>query len=483
MKYISHPLLLVCLCSSILAHAVQSDSHTPPNLIVLFIDDMGYGDPGSYGGDLVPTPGIDRLAEEGVRATAGYVTSSNCAPSRHALLTGSYQQRFGIYTNRDTFQNMPGERVPRNHLLLPQVLGEAGYVTGHIGIWNVRRDADVFFDEIYSPMDWGADFFPDENGKYPGVWQLWPYDKASRDYGWGPVREGDEYLTDRLGREAVEFIDAHAEKTFFLHFAPNALHSPLMAKKEHRDKVAHIESEPLQLYAAMLISLDENIIRILDALDDHGISDNTLVYLASDNGASYGYRVNWPEHWDRVMLGSVGKLSGRKGQFREGGLRVPYLMRWPNVLPAGKVYDQPVSTMDVYPTFIAAAGVEIPDETVLDGVNLLPYFLGEKSTVPHDELYWLGQNKASGAVRKGDWKLLIASSGEQTQLFNLREDPAESNDLTANNLELAAELLSAWQAFSDRMPDSFYDRYRAAKAAYEATYDSPPRALHKINKE
>jgi arylsulfatase A-like enzyme len=457
----------------------RPESNPPPNLILIYVDDMGYGDVSSYGGDLgIATPGIDRLAHEGVRATDGYVTAPICGPSRYGIMTGAYQQRFGQHTGRDAFSNQPGDRVPRSHLLLPEALRQSGYTTGMVGKWNLKSDARIWFDEVYSLMDWGADFFPDENGIYPGVWQRWPYDKASRDYGWGPLREGDEYLTDRLGRESVEFIENNAEKPFFLYLAPNAPHSPLQAKKEHRSQVAHLDSEPLQLYAAMVLSIDENVARILDTLDRLELTENTLVVFSSDNGPSNAYNVGWPEHWETVLLGSTGEFTGHKARFREGGIRVPYILRWPAGLPSGEVYERPISTLDVYPTFCAAAEIEIPEETNLDGVNLLPYLRGEKDEAPHEKLYWF-QNDL-GAVRYGNWKLLIERRNQPPALYDLKNDPAESTDLSEENPELFARLYADWRAFADQMPPNWASQYEAAQEAFREQEERPdPRRLHR----
>lgn len=461
---------------------VEAEIPAGPNFVIIFVDDLGYGDPSSYGGELFQTPAIDRLAEEGVRATAGYVTSPNCSPSRHGIMSGAYQQRFGVESNRDSWQNMPGIRIPLEQVMLPQALRNAGYVAGHVGIWNIKSDVRIWFDEVYSPMDWGADFWPDEDGRYIGVWQRNPYERAGRDYGFGPVREGDEYLTDRLGREAVEFIENNAHHPFFLHFAPNAVHSPLQAKREHLDQVAHIESEPLRIYAAMVLSLDENIGRILDALDRTGVADNTFVVFASDNGPSGPYQESWPEHWEEdVLLGSLGKLSGRKGRFREGGIRVPYILKWPGVLPAGVDYHEPISTLDVYPTFAAAASYEIPEGTVIDGVNLIPYLTGAETGAPHEALFWSGQNRARGAVRMGDWKLLMDSAAAPPSLHNLRDDPAEAEDRSSEYPEIWSELYTAWVHFQYEMPDSYWDRYHATRDAYDAMLASGPRALHELD--
>jgi arylsulfatase A-like enzyme len=455
-----------------------------PNFVIIFIDDMGYGDPSSYGGTMIETPGMDRLAAEGVRATAGYVTSPVCGPSRHGLLSGAYQQRFGIEANTDGFDNMPGIRIPRSHTTMPEAFRLAGYRTAHIGVWNLTTDPRVWFDEVYSHITFGADYFPDDTGHYPGVDRRSRWDRGARDYGFGPVNPGDEYLTDRLGREAVEFIEDNADQPFFLYFASNAVHSPFHAKAEHREAVAHIESEALQVYAAMLLSLDENVGHILDALDRMGIADNTVVFLASDNGPSGPVQDGWPDHWEEdITMGSQGHFSGRKASFRDGGIRIPFLLRWPGKFPAGKVFDEPVTTLDIYPTFAAAASISIPEETTIDGVNLLPYLRDGQPGPVERKLFWSGSDRASGAMRMGDWKLLFSAANAPPSLHHLINDPAEQVDLIAQYPEIWSEMYTAWVRLQNKMPNSFRSRYAAQREAHQQRLVRGPRALHDLDEE
>jgi arylsulfatase A-like enzyme len=234
----------------------------------------------------------------------------------------------------------------------------------------------------------------------------------------------------------------------------------------------------LQLYAAMVLSIDENVARILEALDRLELTENTVVMFISDNGPSYSYNVGWPEHWERQLLGTAGELSGRKGNFGEGGIRVPYLIRWPAALPAGKVYEEPISTLDVYPTFCAAAGVGIPEEMNLDGVNLLPYLQGEEGGAPHDQLYWFQSDR--GALREGDWKLHVATANRPPRLHNLKEDPGELRDLAEENVEVYERLQNDWKTFAAELPLSWATRYEAAGRAFREGRDDPPRPLHQL---
>lgn len=419
-----------------------------PNIILIFADDLGYGDVGCYGGKLVPTPAIDSLARDGVRCTDGYVTSPVCAPSRCGIMTGAYNQRFGMQWNEDRRKYSVGE-----HRLLPQALKAAGYRTGHIGKWNIPVDARECFDEVYDLIDWEADYFPNQDGHYVGVDSPTEFASSKVQGVWGPERPGEEYLTDRIGRHAVEFIEKHRGEPFFLYLAFNAVHSPWHGKAAERGRFDHIKPEPLDYYAAMVASLDENIGRVLDVLKTGGLAEDTLVVFTSDNGPAMGSPriVVWPEHWpSAVLVGSAGPLNGHKAQFFEGGIREPLILRWPARLKAGEVYRQMVSTMDLYPTFLAAAGAPVPEGTKLDGVNLLPHLVGEQPAAPHDILFW--KKDEQGAVRSGDWKLLINADPKMRQLFDLATDIGETQDLAGQRPELVERLHRAWLDWSAALP-------------------------------
>ncbi len=413
-----------------------------PNIVLIFADDMGYGDTGCYGGKLVPTPAIDSLARDGVRCTDGYVTAPVCAPSRCGIMSGAYNQRFGMQWNDDRKKYSLGQ-----HKLMPQALRAAGYVTGHIGKWNIPVDPKECFDEIYDLIDWEADYFPDKTGHYHGVDSETEFASSKVQGVWGPERAGDEYLIDRIGRHAVEFIEKHKRgaKPFFLYLAFNAVHSPFQAKKEVQARYAHL-TPPLNFYAPMIASLDENIARVLAVLPD-----DTFVAFTSDNGPAKAGAQVWPEGWSKdIIAGSAGTLRGHKAEFYEGGIREPFILRWPARFKAGQVYRQPVSTMDLYPTFCAAAGAPVPNGTKLDGVNLLPFLIGEQSGAPHKILFW--KNGDNGAVREGDWKLLLSVQEPKRQLFNLADDIGERRDLAAEKPDLAARLHKAWLDWSAVLP-------------------------------
>lgn len=436
------------------APAWSADAKQPPNIVLILADDLGYGDVGCYGGSTVPTPAIDSLAHDGVRCTAGYVTAPVCGPSRMGLLTGSYQQRFGCQWNEDLWSTVRSKlQLPAAHASLPEALRAGGYVTGHLGKWNFPRETSSAFDEARDVMDWEGDYFPNETGHYIGVDNPDEHASGKVQGVWGPQRADDEYLTDRIGRHAVEFITKHKARPFFLYLAFNAVHSPWQAKTADRQRFGHITPPPLDYYAAMLASLDENIGRVLAALKANDLERNTLVVFTSDNGPAQGgpFIKGWRDDWPKsVLVGSAGGLRGHKAQFFEGGLREPFVLRWPAGLPAAKVYGQPVSTMDLYATCCDAAGVKPPQGTKLDGVSLLPYLRGENSGPPHETLFWKWGSQ--GAVRQGNWKLVISPWKPQRQLFNLADDESESRDLAGEKPELVEQLYSAWTRWSAPFP-------------------------------
>lgn len=451
----------------------ESNTENPPNIIFILADDMGYGDVGSYGDtNLVPTPNIDRLAKEGVRFTDGYVTAPLCAPARYGLLTGVYQQKFGVRWNVDAAldlsqygveETQEKTRIRKPIEVISEPLERAGYSSVMLGKWNLMKYPKTTFDESYSVMHFVGDYFQDENGNYKGV-DGEPSDHEKSRAFWGPTdRDGDEYLTDRIGRQATEYINEHKDDPFFMYVAFNAPHTPLHAKKEHQKQVEHLDSEALKLYGAMQISMDENIGKILDALDKHKLTENTIVAFLSDNGATFAYPVNWPEDWEKELLGSNGNLRGHKAQMYEGGIRIPFIMRYPKELKAGQVYSEPVSALDLYPTFCDAAGAVPNHKDELDGVNLIPYLQGKENGSPHDVLYWYGENK--GAIRQGDYKYYNYKG--QGELYNLADDISETTDLSAQLPEIKQQLEEKYQAFINSLPPPVnpnrYDKFNPDK--------------------
>jgi arylsulfatase A-like enzyme len=374
-------------------------------------------------------------------------------------MSGAYQQRFGCYWNPHSRGTVLGAQR-----LMPQVLKTAGYATALIGKWNIAVDPATVFDEVHSVMDWEGDYFPDAGGIYKGV--NGGVD-SSKTWKWGPEREDDEYLTDRLGRHATEFIARHAQARapFFLYVAFNAPHSPLQAKKAYRERFAHIPDEPRKLYAAMVASLDENVGRILDELERRGVVDRTMVAFVSDNGPARGGFRGYPEGFDKVVLGSTAGKRGQKGSVYQGGPSVPFILRWPAALRPGTVRAESVSTLDLLPTFAAAARATVPATNHSDGVNLLPFLTGENTGEPHDILFWW--NLQFAAVIQGEWKLVLNVNPESRELYHLAADPNETTDVISQHPGRAEQLFRAWQSWSQQMPPPPPVRTRSRQQADE----------------
>ena len=443
-----------------------------PNIIFILADDMGYGDAGCYGNsNLVSTPNIDRLSNEGVRFTDGYVTAPISAPARYGVLTGVYQQKFGVRWNIDAaldlsqhgiIESEEENRIKKPIEIISEPLERAGYKSVVLGKWNLIGYPKTTFDESYSVMHFVGEYFKDKNGNYKGVDGIRANHEKSKAL-WLSDKEGGEYLTDRIGRQASEYIDRNKNNPFFMYVAFNAPHTPLHAKEAHKSQVSHLKTDAQKLYGAMQISMDENIGKILNTLDKNGLTENTLVAFLSDNGASFAYPVNWPKNWEKEMLGSNGVLRGHKSQMYEGGIRVPFIIRYPKVLKGGKVYSKPVSALDLYPTFCEVANALPNHQNILDGVNLIPYIQGNKEGNPHDILYWFGSNK--GAVRQGDYKYYNYKG--QSELYNLKEDLSESNDLSSVMPDIKQKMEQEYYSFIGSLPPPInpnrYDKFNPDK--------------------
>jgi arylsulfatase A-like enzyme len=428
-----------------------------PNLVIILADDMGYGDIACYGSPDVPTPHIDSLAKGGTRFTDGYVSCAVCSPSRAALLTGRYQQRFG-----HEFNSGPAEReaqvnfgLPADARILPQYLKPHGYRSAAIGKWHLGirpgyHPLDRGFDEFYGFLTGGNAFI---TKRTPGA-------RAAGSDGAGPsipeqrrdpilrnrqtVNE-DRYLTEAFGAEAVRFIDRNHTNPFFLYLAFNAIHTPLHATERYLDRFAGIKNEKHRMLAAMTAALDDAVGAVMAKLRERGTEKDTLVFFLSDNGCP-------------VMTGAGTNrpLNGEKVTYYEGGIRVPFIAYWPGRVPAGKVYGQPAVSRDIVPTFLSAAGAQ-PRDTNFDGVDLLPWLNGRNGT-PHDALFWRGGR--GRAARMGNWKL-VEFGDRYSRLYDLSKDIGEKEDLSAQHPDQVRGLREAWKAWSAQMkPAAWPPRYR-----------------------
>lgn len=451
-----------------------------PNIVILLADDLGYGETGCQGNPEISTPHIDSLAKDGIRFTAGYVTASYCSPSRAALLTGRYQTRFGYEYNPVGAENEdPRVGLPANETTVAEHLRRAGYATALIGKWHLggspaqhpqRRGFDEFFGflhegHFYAPSPWrGLTTFlrrralPDggqgrwSNAAGAIIWSTHmghdepPYDANN------PVLRGSQpvteplYLTDAFTREAIDFIERHKGQPFFLHLAYNAVHSPLQAADPWMERFAHVEDVHRRVFAAMLGNLDDSVGRVLDKLRREELDERTLVFFLSDNGGP-----------TRELTSSNAPLRGGKGSVYEGGIRVPFLMRWNRVLPPGRAYDHPVISTDIFATAAAISGLKTSPNRPLDGVNLLPHLRGETDASPHETLFW--RMGARTALRHGDWKI-IRQRGETFELYNLRKDIGETTDLASTEPEKLIELTRLWERTNSEMAEPLWRRDR-----------------------
>lgn len=400
----------------------------PPNVVILVADDAGYADFSFNGCKEWQTPNIDRIAIEGVRCTDGHVSGFVCSPTRAGLLTGRYQQRFGHEFNPPP-EYSETNGLPTDETTFADLMKQTGYRTAAFGKWHLG------YAPKFNPVERG---FDDYYGFLQGSRTYWPIKGNQLNemlQGRKPVEEKFEYMTDELGRATSEYIGQHKDAPFFLYVCFNAVHSPLQAKEEDLARFAHIQDETRRKLAAMTLALDRAVGNILGALDTNGLAGNTLVAFISDNGG--------PES---VNASDNGPLRGVKGNPFEGGMRVPFALRWPAKLPKGTTYDKPVIALDLLPTALAAAGATAAPPKPLDGVNLLPYLTGEETGRPHETLYWrIGQNKA---VRDGDLKL-VYFQGEGPMLFDLANDLGEEKDLATSRPQDAKRLgtkLAAWEA-------------------------------------
>lgn len=431
-----------------------------PNIIIILADDMGYGDVGYHGIEDVCTPNIDALAAGGVRFSQGYVTASVCGPSRCGLLTGVYQQRLGCAENppEKGFPDSLRSRragLPASQPILPEMLATAGYHCGIVGKWHLGLDEDKRplkrgFDEFYGFLNGAHSYY--ESGmkfaKNPGLWPIFRGDK--------PVKfEG--YLTDVFTDEAVDFIKRNSSKPFFLYLSYNAVHGPWQVPDAYVKRLAHIPGEHRRFFAAMVLAMDDGIGRISKTLTDAGLDENTVIIFVSDNGTPYGQkRVGSPES-PRDCMSSTGPLRGFKGDTYEGGIRVPFVIRWPGRLPAGKQYDLPVSTIDVTPTLTAYLGIDRGEEGFgYDGVDLMPYLTGKGKDRPHEIMYW--RRDDDYAIRRGDWKLAFndgrPTGPKRCELFNLADDMGEQHDLSRERPEIVGQLQRLFDAWDSKLPDS-----------------------------
>ncbi len=446
-------------------------SSDKPNLIIIFIDDMGFNDVSTYGGGLAngqfKTPNIDQLAAEGVLCTNGYSANAVCSPSRASLLTGRYSTRFGyeftpsgssmaknlaesskndlhpaIYDAEKEKSLIPYQQmgVPESEIMLPELLKTQGYHNVHIGKWHLGETEQFIpinqgFDEsLYLPT--GGLFLPEDD---PNVVNkkldfssidktLWASLKYKAKFNDRVEVTPKGYLTNYFTDQAVEVIEKNKNRPFFLYMAYWGVHTPLQAYKEYFDQLDYIENHTERVHAAMVMAVDKGVGRIKQALKDNGIADNTMIVFSSDNGS--------PSYLGLPNVNNP--YRGWKLTYFEGGVHIPYIVHYPEKIPTGKTYDKRVSNLDIYSTFAAVAGATLPNDRIIDGVNLMPFLNGANKENPHDNLHFkIGTNSV---IIKEGWKLYIDYLQNKKWLFNLNTDPTEQNNLAEKETKTVEEL-------------------------------------------
>ena len=435
---------------------VQSSFAGPqPNIVLFLIDDLGWKDVGCYGSDYYKTPNIDRLAAQGVRFTNGYAACAVCSPTRAAILTGKYPARLMLTEWLPSGRWNPKAKLrsgrflralPLEEITLAEALRKGGYRTLHIGKWHLGGppfslpvqhgfDVNVGGSEHGAP---GHYFYP-----YMGNWKIPTTNERVQKITLPNGKEG-EYLTDRLTSEALALIEQDHEKPFFLHFSHYAVHTPFQAKDnitKKYEKIPEAKRQGKPIYAAMVQSVDESVGRVMDALKKLKKLDNTLVIFTSDNGGFAKATNHAP-------------LRGNKGSYYEGGIRVPFIIRWSGVAKSGHVSDVPVISMDLYPTCLTAAGLPPHPAQHRDGLDLLPLVNGS-GTLKRDALHWHyphynshPSSVPSSVLRKGNWKLIETFDPEGVELYHLGRDLSETTNLAARESAKLEELrreLNDWR--------------------------------------
>ena len=481
----------------------QPPDRRAPNIVVIMADDLGINDVTAHGGGLaalgVPTPHIDSIARDGVRFDRGYAGSAVCTVSRAALMTGRYPWRFGVeftptpgamarvaaqlYADPNQLRSVIVDKalaanakdfndlgMPPNEQTLAELLKARGYHTLHIGKWHLgstpeMRPNNQGFDETLF-MESGL-YLPRKDPNVVNSMQafdpidrfLWPNMRFGVSYNGGNWFEPARYLTDYFTDEAVAAIGRNRHRPFFLFLAHWGVHTPLQASKADYDALANITDHRQRVYAAMVRSVDRSVGRVLKALSDAGLDDNTIVIFTSDNGA--------PNY---IGLPDLNKpYRGWKLTLFEGGVRVPYVARWPARIPAGTRYSAPMSHIDILPTMAAAAGSPLPTDRVIDGVNLLPFLAKGSPPPPSRPLFW--RDGAYRTVQDEGWKLIVAGRPARSWLFDLNTDPTERVDLASREPQKLAKLKSLLDLHHARMPAPLWPSFIELPVSIDKTLD------------
>jgi arylsulfatase A-like enzyme len=469
MRSVLFPLLLLTACGTAAGTVAETATAPtpvtapgrPPNVILIFVDDMGYGDLSVYGNTRIQTPNIDRLAREGIRFTQYYANSPICSPSRVALTTGTYPSRWRIHSflearQRNAARGMADYLNPEAPTLARTLQG-AGYATGHFGKWHMGGGRDV--GDAPPPQAYG---FDESITSFEGLGDryLWHDDlnEQSARLGRGTIRRAEKREMTRIYVDhAIDFMRRHQNQPFYINVWPDDVHDPfhpdsIQAEQDNDVARNHYEKK----FFAVLAEMDRQLGRLFDEVSRLGLEKETIIVLTSDNGPT-----DWPYYYQEGVEppGSSGPFRGRKWSLYEGGIREPLIVRWPDRTPAGAIDDQTVlAAMDLFPSLADLAGVALPRDERLDGEIMSPALLG-KPVRRLTPIFWYYPNDMRPgnpefltpklAVRDGRWKLLVEEDGTGAQLFDLQADAAETSNLADRHPALAGllrEKVLAWHA-------------------------------------
>jgi len=488
--------------------ATASDDPQPPNIVLIVVDDLGFNDITFYGGGIaggsVPTPNIDSIASQGIHFPNGYAGNASCAPSRAALLTGRFATRSGFeftpvnpqmarFTNTLTptddfieenavnYPPVASLGLPTSELTIPEMLDAEGYHSVGIGKWHLGRaegikPLDQGFDEWLGFLAGGALFMDVDDPNVVNSMQdfdpidkyLWANLQFAVRYNDEPRFPPDSHMTDYLSRQAVKAIEANKNQPFFMYLAYNAPHTPLQSEKADYDALSHIEDHVERTYAGMIRGLDRGIGQVLRALEDNDIDDNTIVVFTSDNGGAH-----------YVGLSDLNKpYRGWKMTFFEGGIHTPFFIRWPDRIPSNSQYNSAVAHVDIFSTVLAAAGVEQPEDRVIDGVDLVSYAMAEPQIALDRPLYW--RTDGYKVVQQNGWKLQLQEQNGMTWLYNLNEDPTEKINLSEAMPEKLAELTEVLYELDNGMVEPLWPALSQGRVTVDHTLRAPPEGEHEM---
>jgi arylsulfatase A-like enzyme len=485
--------------------ATQPSGKRPPNIILIVADDLGINDitvegPGSgVDSGLVPTPNIDAIALQGAQFMQGYAANSTCSPSRAAMMTGRYPTRFGFeftavpgqlakYVPRYSPKGRPyptlyhADRqrhvppmasmgMPASEVTIAEMLKQSGYHCIHLGKWHLgeaagMRPEDQGFDESLGFLPGAAKYL--SGGTVDARLTGDPLDRflwlALTDavqFNGGPRFHVGEYMTDYLSREAGAAIVANRNRPFFIYLAYSAPHTPFQATKSDYQELPAIADRKTRVYGAMIRALDRGVGQVMEALKAQGIDANTIVIFTSDNGGAW-----------YAGLPDINKpYRGWKGTFFEGGIHVPFFIRWPGGIAAGQRLSMPVQHFDLYPTVAAVTGAGMPEDRQMDGINLLPFLTGMAAPPAHRTLYW--RSGEYQAVRDGDWKLQVSQNPQRVWLFDLATDPTEQTDLSTLRPDVVEALRAKLISHNAEMPDPLWPALLEEPIRIDVPADAP----------